>query len=273
MTSRSGPEFATVGGNTTCVEIEAGGERLILDAGTGLRALGAKLTTEARLLGRHVEATLLFSHLHWDHIQGFPFFTPAFAPSTRLELFGPTDEGGVTIEDALRRQMQPPLFPVGLDAMAAAKSFRAIGDGDELQIGAFKVRTRALPHPQGTIGFRIEHGGRSVCFATDTEHPADGSIAEPLLDLARGADLFICDAQYTEAEYDGRDGFGPCRRGWGHSTFVAATKAARAAGAKRLILTHHDPSHDDAMIARIESEARTLFSASSAAREACPVAV
>ncbi len=265
----SGPEFSGVGGNPPCLEIEADGERLIIDAGTGLRALGEKLTTEARLFSRPVEATLLFSHLHWDHIQGFPFFAPAFAPTTRLELYGPREATGVTLEEALRRQMQPPLFPVRLDDMPSKKRFHTIGDGSEIQLGGFTVHVRGLAHPQGTLGYRVERGGQSVCFATDTEHPADGSVDAALVDLARGVDLFICDAQYTEAEYDGK--VGPSRRGWGHSTYVAATRAARAAGGKRLVLTHHDPSHDDATIARIEREAQALFSASSAAREAQPL--
>jgi phosphoribosyl 1,2-cyclic phosphodiesterase len=278
----SGPEFAEVGGNTTCVEIEADGERLIIDAGTGLRPLGDKLITEARLFGRQLEATFLFSHLHWDHIQGFPFFAPAFMPGTSLNLYGPREEGaanpfaasqiegGVTIEDALRRQMQPPLFPVRLDDMPSKKRFHTLGDGSELSIGGFTVRVRALSHPQGSLGYRIEHGGQTLCFATDNEHPAEG-VDEALVELARGVDLFICDAQYTEAEYDGK--VGPCRRGWGHSTYVAAARTARAAGVKRLVLTHHDPSHDDATIARIERETQALFAASSAAREAEPLSL
>jgi phosphoribosyl 1,2-cyclic phosphodiesterase len=268
----SGPEFAGVGGNTTCVEVEAEGERLILDAGTGLRGLGSRLASEARLLGRPVKTALLFSHLHWDHIQGFPFFGPAFMPSTELDLRGPS-KGACSLEEALRRQMQPPLFPVRLDEMAAVKCFTSIADGSEFEIGSFRVCTRALSHPQGTLGFRIEHGRRSMCFATDTEHPEDGSVDEALLELAHEVDVFVCDGQYTEAEYEGRDGSGPPRRGWGHMTYVAATKAARAARAKRLLLTHHDPGHDDAMVGRIEREARLLFTNTAAAREARPVAV
>ncbi|MBM4376439.1 MAG: MBL fold metallo-hydrolase [Deltaproteobacteria bacterium] len=268
----SGPEFAGVGGNTTCVEVEAEGERLIIDAGTGLRALGSKLATEARLLGRPVKATLLFSHLHWDHIQGFPFFGPAFAPTTELDLHG-SSEGEVTLEEALRRQMQPPLFPVRLEDMAAKKRFHSIDDGSTFEVGGFRIRTRALEHPQGTLGYRIEHGHRAFCFATDTEHPRDGSVDEALVDLARDVDLFVCDGQYTEAEYEGGDGSGPPRRGWGHMTYVAATRAARAAHARRLVLTHHDPAHDDAMIGRIERDAESHFAGTRAARECRPFTV
>lgn len=269
----SGLQFARFGGNTTCLEIETAGHRLIIDAGTGLRGLGQKLQQQARMLGRPVDATMLFTHLHWDHIQGFPFFGPAFSPDTRLRLLGPVDEQGHDLERVLRAQMMPPTFPISLGDMRAEKRFHTIADGRELELDGFYVRTRALDHPQGSLGFRVEAGGRSLCFATDTEHPSDGSIDDALLDLARDVDLLIYDAQYTEAEYEGRDGTGPPRKGWGHSTYVAATRAARATGAKRLVLTHHDPSHDDATMEKIEREARALFPACRAARETMPIAV
>jgi phosphoribosyl 1,2-cyclic phosphodiesterase len=270
----SGLQFARFGGNTTCLEIEADGERLIIDAGTGIRALGQKLAQQARVFGRGVEATILFTHLHWDHVQGFPFFGPAFDPATELHLHGPVDDDGhSTLEDVLRRQMCPPTFPVRLEQMPSTQHFHTIGDGAEMLVNGFHVRARALCHPQGSLGYRIEAGGRAMCFATDTEHPADGSIDEALLDLARDVDVLIYDAQYTEAEYEGRDGTGPCRRGWGHSTYVAAARVARATGAKRLVLTHHDPAHDDTMMEKIEREARSLFPACRAARESMPIAV
>ena len=261
----SGPEFARIGGNTTCLEVAHDRSRLILDAGTGLRALGAKLMAEAREKGRGVEASFLFTHLHWDHIQGFPFFAPAFVPSTKLSLFGPVDEKGVGLEEVLSRQMQPPSFPVPLSAMASEKTFATIGTGRELSIGPFDVRMRALCHPQGSLGFRIEAGGRSLCFATDTE--CDQKEIDPsILDLARGVDLLVYDAQYTEAEY-------ASRKGWGHSTYVTAALIACAAGAKRLALFHHDPSHDDDAVEAIERDARSIFVHAFAAREGLTVDV
>jgi ribonuclease BN (tRNA processing enzyme) len=165
--------------------------------------------------------------------------------------------------------MQPPMFPITLETMLATKSFHTIGDGSELELHGFRVKSRALSHPQGSLGYRIETGGRSVCFATDTEHPDDGSVDEALLDLARDVDVLIYDAQYTVDEYEGRDG--PPRRGWGHSTYVAAAKVARATGAKALMLTHHDPSRDDAMVEAIERQARSLFTPCRAARETQPL--
>jgi phosphoribosyl 1,2-cyclic phosphodiesterase len=263
----SGPEFARVGGNTTCVEVEAAGARLILDAGTGVRALGQRLLTEARALGRHVQASFLFSHLHWDHIQGFPFFGPAYLPQTELALYGPEHEDGSTLELALCRQMQPPTFPVPLGTLPSRRSFQTVAPGDELEIGPFRVRVQALSHPQGSLGYRIETRTRVLCFATDTEHPEDGGIDERLRALARNADLLVYDAQFTEAEYRGVDEAEPSRQGWGHSTPVAATRLAQAAGAKRLALVHHDPAHDDDLIDAIEHDARARFAACRAARQ------
>lgn len=263
-----GPQFMRVGGNTTCLEVQHGNERLILDAGTGVRALGDKLMRESRALGRKVDARFLFSHLHWDHIQGFPFFAPAFVPTSKIQLFGPRGEDGVTsLKAALAQQMSPPSFPVSLEAMASSKHFSTIDDKDELQLGPFSVHMRRLCHPQGVLGFRIEAGGKSLCFATDTEHAEGGELDESLLELARNADLLVYDAQYTPAEYRGENGTGPCRRGWGHSTYEAAAMIAKAAGAKRLALFHHDPTHDDDMVEAIEAESKRLFAASFAARE------
>ncbi len=261
----SGPEFSRIGGNTTCLEVTHGGARLILDAGTGLRALGTRLCAEARENGGGVEASFLFSHLHWDHVQGFPFFAPAFMPSTKLSLYGPCDERGVGLEQVLSQQMQPPSFPVPLSAMAAEKTFTAIGSGSELAIGPFEVHMRALCHPQGSLGFRIEAGGRSLCFATDTEHD-DKEIDPSILELARGVDLLVFDAQYTEEEYRGR-------KGWGHSTYVTAALIACAAGAGRLALFHHDPAHDDDAVEAIERDARGIFGSTFAAREGLTVDV
>lgn len=269
----SGRDFARFGGNTTCVEVEHSGTILVLDAGTGLRALGQKLAAQSRMLDRPISATFFFSHLHWDHIQGFPFFSPAFLPGTRLELFGPigSDGAATTLEQVLAKQMQAPTFPVPIGAMPSQKQFHTIEDGAYREIGPFIVKARALCHPQGSLGYRIEAAGRTFCFATDTEHRADGTIDESLLELARSADVLAYDAQYTESEYEGKNGTGPSRKGWGHSTYVAAAEIAKAAGAKSLVLTHHDPSHSDDVLEAIEREARSLFPASRAAREGMTV--
>ncbi|MFO0723517.1 MAG: MBL fold metallo-hydrolase [Myxococcota bacterium] len=265
----AGPSFQRFGGNTTCIEITHGAGRIIIDAGTGLRGLGEKLMAEARSLQKKIRASFLFTHLHWDHIQGFPFFAPGFRPDTELELFGPSDESGtLDLEHSLDKQMTPPNFPVPLGAMRATKVFHTIGDGATITRDDFSVKARALTHPQGSLGYRIEAGGKVFCFATDVEHLAEG-IDPALLELARGADLFVYDAQYTTEEYEGK--VGPCRKGWGHSTYAAAAEIAKAAGVKALGLFHHDPTHDDAMVEAIEHEARTLFLPTFATREGTTV--
>jgi len=266
----SGPEFARYGGNTTCVEVEAGGARLVLDAGTGLRPLGQKLLAEAKEQGRAVQATMLFSHLHWDHIQGFPFFSPAFLPATELELFGP-GEDGMGLQASLEKQMCPPNFPVPLGAMGSRRAFHTIGDGSELRVGDALVKARALVHPQGSLGYRIEADGAVFCFATDTEHLPGGEVDPALRELADGADLLVYDAQYTTDEYEGRAG--PSRKGWGHSTVEEAVLIARACGVKGLGLFHHDPTHDDVMLQSMERDARVGFGGAFACREGLTVSL
>ncbi len=254
-----GAATAQVGGNTSCVEVRAGDELIILDGGTGLRPLGAALMAE----GAPVRASLLFSYFHWDHIQGVPYFTPAYVPGSRVALYGAPESGD--LRGALAAQMTAPHFPVGLDALRADLTFQAIHPGAVFQIGAATVRTAPARHPGGCVAFRIEHGGRAIVYATDTEH-CGGAVDEQLLALARGADVLIYDAQYTEAEYAGK-------RGWGHSTAQEGARLARAAGAGELVLFHHDPAHDDWAIARIEAETRALFPATTAAREGLGIAL
>jgi phosphoribosyl 1,2-cyclic phosphodiesterase len=264
----AGPEVARFGGNTTCLELEAAGHRLVIDAGTGIRGLGDRILAEAKERRAAPDLTILFTHLHWDHIQGFPFFGPAFRPDARLCLIGPrsTGDGAIaTLEEALERQMQAPSFPVPFAALPSMRVFEELASGGARQIGPFRVQARSLCHPQGVLGYRVEAGGCSICFATDTELAGDGDTEATLRELARDVDLLICDAQYTEAEYAGQQG--PSRRGWGHSTYVAAAQVAREAGAKRLALFHHDPAHDDDTIERIESDARSRFAGAFASRE------
>jgi phosphoribosyl 1,2-cyclic phosphodiesterase len=239
------------------LEVRAGRERIVLDAGTGLVQLGNTLAAP-------VSATILVSHFHWDHIQGFPLFQPAYDARNSFLICGPGtgDEG---VEAALRRQMERPHFPVPLEAMRAKLSFQPLGADDEIQIGEVTVKTAAMNHPQLCLGYRISLGEVSVVYATDTEQLAAGELNSAVLELARGADLLIYDAQYTEDEYCGR--CGPCRVGWGHSTIQEACRIATAAGVKQLALFHHDPSHDDRRIAQLVRQAQSFFPPSFAARE------
>ena len=248
-----GEHTVRTGGNTPCVEVRCGDETLILDAGTGLRPLGERMLREGRR-----EATVLLSHLHWDHIQGLPFFLPAWIPGHRL-----TFAGTPGLERALDAQMQPPCFPVRLGDMKAEKAFTPIESGGAITVGPATVRAQALNHPGGVLGYRIEAGGRSVVYATDTEHYA---CPDPhLVALAGGADVLIYDAMYTEDEYGGRSG--PTKVGWGHSTWEAGVAVADAAGVERLVLFHHDPQRTDAGVDAIERDAAMARPGTIAARE------
>ena len=258
----SGARYAQTGGNTTCVELRHGGARLILDGGTGLRALGESLGWQP------LEATLLFTHLHWDHIQGVPFFTPAFHPDSRLTLAGVPRASG-TLKEALALQMRPPTFPVTLDRLVGARHFRDIPRATPFDVGPFHVTPLEQDHPDGVVAFRVEAGGRSLVFATDCEHRApDGQRTESMdamVRLAQGADVLIHDAQYTRDEYCGQRG--APRAGWGHATIDEAVAVARAAGCGRTFLFHHDPTRDDAAVARLEGVAQGWHPSVAAARE------
>ena len=254
-----GPETAGVGGNTASVEVTCGPTRILLDAGTGVRRLG-----DALLAQGPVDATLLLSHLHWDHIQGFPFFVPAYLASSRLRVVG---MGGATpLREALARQMQAPNFPVRLDELAAQMTYDEVKIGQPFEVGAAHVRApRRRNHPGGALAYRVEHEGRkSLVYATGT--PSIFACVDPsLLQLAYRADVLIYDAQYTPDEYAGR--FGRSKVGWGHSTFVAGAELARAAEVGSLVLFHHDPTRTDAGVADLERMAQKLFPATIAARE------
>ena len=249
----SGGAFQRAGGNTSCVEVVHDGHHLILDGGTGLAALGRTMVRPS------MRATLVFSHVHWDHIQGVPFFGPAFAADARLRFVGAPG-----LRDALTRQMTPPLFPIGPEAFQAGIEWWEVDADMSVRSGPFTIWTSELSHPDGVRAYRIEAGGRSVVYATDIEH---GDAIDPLLvELSRGADLLIHDAQYTEAEYPGR-------RGWGHSTWEQAIEVASRAGTDQLALFHHDPGRTDADLAEIEAWAGRRRRGTFAAREGGRVAL
>jgi phosphoribosyl 1,2-cyclic phosphodiesterase len=252
-----GPETALVGGNTSCVEVRCGETRIVLDAGTGLRRLGDALMAELAETKKPLEVNLLLSHFHWDHIQGIPFFVPAYVPSTKLSVWG-AQNGSLTLRQTLALQMTAPVFPVRLDELPSKLELHEVRAGQSFEVGGVVVRAAKLNHPGGVHAYRIEHGGRSLVFATDTEHYA--CVDPALLALAKGADVLVYDSQYTEEEY-------VRKVGWGHSTYERGCEIARAAGVGQYVLFHHDPSRTDAQVATLEERARTLFDASIAARE------
>ena len=255
-----GHDTAAVGGNTSCVELtfpsrEVGRDtRIVLDAGTGLRALGNHLVASGRT---REPITLLLSHYHWDHIQGLPFFVPVYMKDTALTIVG--GQNGVTsVRETLERQMSAPVFPVRLDEVGARIDTREVKLGEVFDVGEATVRVARGNHPGGVVAYRIEHEGRSVVYATDTEHYA--CVDPALRTLCEGADVLVYDSQYTPEEYKGKVG-------WGHSTYVAGAELARAAGVGTYLLYHHDPMRSDEGVAAIEARARELFPSSVAARE------
>lgn len=246
-----GSEF-TAGGNTSCLEVCAGDTRIILDAGTGLRILGDE---RMKLGPRH--STILLSHLHWDHVAGLQFFTPVYVPGHRVEIAsGPN--GVMSHDAAIRALFKAPFFPVEFDDLGGQVTTRELRPNDKFVIGDITITMMKLNHPDPVYGYRLEHGGHSIVYATDTEH---FSCVDPTLKkLAAGADILIYDAQYTPEEY-------PAKVGWGHSTWEAGAELARAAGVPQLVLFHHDPNRTDAQLAAIEGAARAALPGTVAARE------
>lgn len=255
----SGSQVARIGGNTSCLEVVCDGHRLILDAGTGIRGLG-----EALLKEQPVTATMFFSHLHWDHVQGFPFFTPAFLPSSNLVLYGPGTEGAQQLRSVLSKQMEPPNFPVPLSAMRAQLEFQSARPSQVIETGPFRVTPIELPHPQGCMGYHIEANGKRLAYCTDVELTLEAMNRE-LGDVLSGVDALVLDAQYTPDEYDGK--VGPPKKGWGHSTMIEAARIGQAVDASRLFLFHHDPSHTDDQVEAMAEAARHVCSRAEPARE------
>ena len=247
-----GVATAEVGGNTSCIEVVAGDTRIVLDAGTGLRNVGDRLVKAGPS-----ETHILLSHVHWDHIQGFPFFVPLYVPGHRVNVMsGPN--GLMSLEDVLRKQMSPPVFPVALDSVRRQLTIRDLQDGERFRLGDARVTVGKLNHPDPVYAYRIDYGGRSIVYATDTEH---FSVVDPsLAKLCADADVLIYDAMYTPEEY-------PSKVGWGHSTYEAGIDLVRAAGVKKLVLFHHDPARSDEEVRAMEDRARAVHQDTVAARE------
>lgn len=240
------PENMRYGGNTSCVEIRFEDQLLILDAGSGIRLLGDELLQNAK--GHPIEATLLLSHSHWDHIQGLPFFVPGYSVKNRLTIFGAAGRAE-QLQRGLAAQMTPLHFPVGLDQMRGLEPVRELSS-DATKFGNLLVRTTQLNHPGGCTGFRVESSAGHVAYLPDHEpyRPSGIGAAESsqkaLIEFVHGVDLLILDTQYTSEEY-------AKRVGWGHGCLPDSVQLAIESGARRLILFHHDPSHDDRGIDRM----------------------
>jgi phosphoribosyl 1,2-cyclic phosphodiesterase len=229
--------WGTAGGNTPCLEVRAGNQLLILDAGSGLRLLGLDLTSKGFATGQQ-RADFLITHTHWDHIQGFPFFRPAFVPHNHFTFHSPFPD----LAERLAQQQTPNFFPVPVSYMSATLAFNTLAEDQWYQLGAFRVYTMRLVHPGLTYGYRIEADGSSLIWATDSEYKqVDRASTENYVKFFQNADLLVFDAQYSLSEVlDKPD--------WGHSSALMGAEFAYRAGVKRLALAHHDPTSSDEKI-------------------------
>lgn len=251
-----GPDTVKYGGNTACSEVRCGEQILILDAGTGIRQLGLSLLEEFKQ--KPIHGHIFIGHTHWDHIQGFPFFTPAFIPGNKFMIYS-LHGAEKPLEKVFRGQMDNDYFPVLLTEMKADLEFNELVS--EVNLGEIHISYMFLNHPGLAIGFRISFEGRSLVYMSDHEsygrllpggpgpHPLDLEIAR----FAENADLLISEAQYTEEEY-------VHKKGWGHSTFVDVLERAAEANVKRLAIIHHDPAHNDAFMDQVSDYCQKLIS-------------
>lgn len=271
------------GGNTPSVEVQAGKRTIILDAGTGIIPMGRELTRTKRAS----ELILLFSHLHHDHTQGFPFFVPAYFPNAKIHIFGP-DGTHESLKGVLEHNQSSETFPISLRDMSSSKDIQAVRESQvilwdeagvrvaESAVGlseeAIVIRVhKSYAHPGGVFVYRITWRGKSVVYATDTE----GYVGtdKRLVKFAKDADVLIHDAQYRDEHYWGQLEGLPSTQGYGHSTVTMATEVAASAEAGQLVLFHHDPSYTDDMLAGIERTAKSLFENSVMAYEGLEIAL
>lgn len=251
-----GPATARYGGNTSSLEVRCGGRLLLLDAGTGLRALGGALLGAGPL-----DADLFLTHTHFDHVCGLPFFKPFFQPQNRFRLWAGHLGGDLTLRRVLREFMMAPLFPVPPEVFRAQIEYRDFKAGDTLAPAPeIALRTAALNHPDGATGYRIEFRGRALAYVTDTEH-VPGTPDRNVLGLIDGADTLVYDCMYTDEEYE------RSYVGWGHSTWQEAVRLCKAARVKRLVVFHHDPDHDDERMDAIGREVAAALPGAVVARD------
>jgi len=249
------------GGNTSCIEVQAGEHVFVMDAGTGIRNF-SKVILEKDIRQTHI----LLTHTHWDHINGFPFFIPAYDPKRTISIKAGhlKHQGGV--QNVLSTQMHNPMFPVPLEAMQAQLTFEDFEAGESFELwDGVDIRTAELNHPNGATAYRVDHEGKSVVYVTDTEH-IPGKPDENILNLIEGADLVIYDSTYTEKEF-------PEKIGWGHSTWNEGIRLCKAANVKKLAIFHHDPEHTDDFMDAVAVEAKAEWENSFVCREGMDITI
>jgi phosphoribosyl 1,2-cyclic phosphodiesterase len=237
-----GAETVHYGGNTSCVEVtSAAGATIVLDAGTGVRHLGIDLVARGV---RHID--LLLTHLHLDHIEGLGFFAPLFDPGCSVHIHGPRPEGG-SLRERITGYLSPPFFPVPFDRIPATVDFEEVWK-EGWALDGVAVLAAPVQHPGPTVGYRLDEGSRSLAYVPDNEPALDRDAG---LGLADKVDLLLHDAQYTEAEYASRSG-------WGHAALPDFAQVVRSASPRRALMFHHDPSHSDSKLEEMEAVAREL---------------
>jgi phosphoribosyl 1,2-cyclic phosphodiesterase len=261
---RPGPKTVKFGGNTACVEVQCGENLLIFDGGSGIRELGIDLLHRSRKPSgdrQRIGAHIFLSHYHWDHIQGLPFFGPAYVEGNRLELYG---RAGCceSLRDTLAKQMSEPNFPISLDRLRGLVAFHELESGSRVQIDDVSVDIQALAHPGGCLAFKVTYEDKALIYATDAEH-LDG-LDQALVQFAKNVDLLIHDSMFTPDQYVGLTDGIP-KKLWGHGTWETAVSLARAAEVKRLILFHH--GNEDSVVEEMERAAARIFSETTAAYE------
>jgi phosphoribosyl 1,2-cyclic phosphodiesterase len=255
------PENIGVGGNTSCVQLETAEPPVVIfDAGTGIRLLGEQLVKQAA--GRPLEIHLLFTHFHWDHVLGLPFFPPLYDSRTSLTIY--SSPYAAPLCSSVAGVMKYPYFPVEFNSLPARIRLVDVTSSG-VRVGQAEVAAFPVSHPQGACGYRIRVSGSSFIYAPDRE-PGDEKLDQTVREYARGASLLIHDAQHTPEEY-------AIYRGRGHSSWSEAASVASDAGVKRLVLFHHDPQHTDEAIARITAEAQRMFPNTAAAREGTSIEI
>jgi phosphoribosyl 1,2-cyclic phosphodiesterase len=249
------------GGNTPCLELMAPeGTRFVLDCGTGLRPLGNHWS--ARMGSEGVDANILVTHYHWDHIQGIPFFHPFFEAQNKFHFYSFQSKhlGVDSLRKVFEAQLSSPYFPVDVSMMTASREFNEVSGGQSWEIGKTKVTAGSLNHPQGCLGYRIDTTGGSIVYATDNE-PGVPECDRNIRQLAQGADVLIYDAQYSPEQLASE------RKGWGHSSWLEGVKIARECRVRNLVLFHHDPDSTDRGVDGFLSAARQEFPSTWAAAE------
>ena len=235
------------GGNTSCVALESPGrEPIVFDLGTGLRVWGDTLADDLTFAG-----TALVTHIHWDHVQGLPFFSPALRPGARLDVYGPAIEGQ-TLAESFNHFIAPPYFPVRVGDLPGEITFHDLLC-NEFAIGDVTVKSRPVPHVGPTLGYQVSLEGKRVTYISDHQMPVDDptSIAPGVRELCEGVDLLIHDSQYTPEEFVRKSD-------WGHCTMQYAVHVAKECGVKQLALFHHDPAHDDTKIDQLLATAQSI---------------